>query len=205
MQPSWGAPGDRPPTPDKPLLRRPGVIIALIVAGLLVVGGVNGALSSTAPSSTTVTTRVVAAGPAATEPATTAGATTVAPKTTVPATTTAPKPKPTRPPRTQPPVPPLTVRIVSLAPSGQGNPATAVVQTVGGARCDIEVDYASGPSTAAGLDPKTAPASGAIYWTWLVGTRTTPGSWPVSVTCEKGGDSRTVERELVVRDTGKPG
>jgi hypothetical protein len=45
------------------------------------------------------------------------------------------------------------------------------------------VRYKSGPSTAAGLIPKTTDANGDVAWSWKVGTRTTPGSWPVTITC----------------------
>ena len=34
-----------------------------------------------------------------------------------------------------------------------------------------------------GLGPKTTDASGAVAWSWTVGTNTSPGSWPVTVTC----------------------
>jgi micrococcal nuclease len=94
---------------------------------------------------------------------------------------------------------------VSLPATGQGNRVTATVRTAPRAACSIEVEYAAGPSEAAGLDPKAASSSGTVSWTWLVGTRTTPGDWPVTVTCSKGSDSQTDERLLTVLDTGKSG
>jgi hypothetical protein len=119
--------------------------------------------------------------------------------------TTTPPPRPsTRPPTTKP-APPLTVAIVSLPPTGQGSYATATVQTAPAASCSIQVEYKSGPATAAGLDPKTASASGAVQWTWKVGTRTTPGSWPVTVTCTRRSASESDQRFLTVLDTGNPG
>lgn len=36
-----------------------------------------------------------------------------------------------------------------------------------------------------------ADAKGNISWSWMVGTRTTPGSWPVVITC--GGEVATTE------------
>lgn len=56
----------------------------------------------------------------------------------------------------------------------------------------------SGKSTAAGLDDKTAAANGVVAWTWKVGTNTTPGSWPVTVTCHNSGGSATLQTTLQV-------
>ena len=66
------------------------------------------------------------------------------------------------------------------------------------------VEYKSWPSTARGLDPKTAAATGTVAWSWLVGPRTTPGSWPVTVTCTRGGQTDTAQRDLTVLDSGNP-
>jgi hypothetical protein len=65
-----------------------------------------------------------------------------------------------------------------------GNVASITVKTTPGATGYIEVDYSSGASKAAGLGPKTADGSGKITWSWTVGTRTTPGSWPVIITVD---------------------
>ena len=148
--------------------------------------------------------------------------TTTRPPTAVPPTTAAARTSPTivRPTSARPttaspralaplvsrqPAPALSVRILSLPATGQGNRVTATVKTASGAVCSIEVTYKSGPSKAAGLGRKTASSSGRLTWTWLVGTRTTPGDWPVTVTCQKGSASHSDERELTVRDTGRPG
>lgn len=82
-------------------------------------------------------------------------------------------PKPSSPPPATKPAPAFTVQIVSLPPTGQGSVATAIALTTPAANCSIDVDYKSGPATAAGLDPKTASGAGAVRWTWKVGTRTT--------------------------------
>jgi hypothetical protein len=119
--------------------------------------------------------------------------------------TRTPPPAPAPRPRTPRPAPPLTVTIVSLPPAGQGNVATATAQTASSANCSIVVEYKSGPSTARGLYPKTASSAGTVAWSWIVGTRTTPGSWPVTVTCSRGGQTDTAQRFLTVLDTGKPG
>jgi endonuclease YncB( thermonuclease family) len=71
--------------------------------------------------------------------------------------------------------PPGTVR--------RGARATVAAHTTPGAQCSIVVRYKSGPSKAQGLGPKKADAKGDVAWTWMVGTRTTPGSWPVTITC----------------------
>jgi len=144
-------------------------------------------------------------------PTTTHPPTATRPPTTLPPSPGSPKaPVTSRLPRpsTRPPVPPsapLTVAIVSLPPAGQGSIATATVHTAAHANCTIEVEYKSGPSTAAGLYPKTASASGAVSWNWVVGTRTTPGDWPVTVTCTRGGAVESDQQFLTVIDTGKPG
>ena len=76
------------------------------------------------------------------------------------------------------------VKLVSLSsPVSPGNPASITIKTVASARCQITVQYLSGPSKAKGLIPQTADSEGQVTWTWLVGSRTTPGTWPIIVTC----------------------
>ncbi|MGZ8514451.1 MAG: hypothetical protein ACXWXA_05350 [Candidatus Limnocylindrales bacterium] len=71
----------------------------------------------------------------------------------------------------------LTVRISSVtSPAYRNATATLGARTHAGARCSIEVDYASGPSSAAGLAAKTATSSGSVSWTWKIGGRTTKGT-----------------------------
>lgn len=147
--------------------------------------------------------------PTPSPPATTARPTAPIPRVTVaprrPTRTLPPAPRPRTPKPTARPAPPLTVTIIGLLPTGQGNVATASAQTAPRADCSIEVEYKSGPSTARGLNPKTASGAGAVTWSWIVGSRTTPGSWPVTVSCSRGGQSETTQRFLMVLDTGKPG
>lgn len=60
--------------------------------------------------------------------------------------------------------------------------------------------YASGPSRAQGLDPKTADDAGGVTWSWTVGTNTTLGSWPVDVRCTSpGGQSASARQFFVVQ------
>jgi hypothetical protein len=83
------------------------------------------------------------------------------------------------------------VRQVSLtSPVSAGSDATLVVAVPSGTPCSIVVTYKSGPSEAAGLYPQRARA-GRITWTWTVGTRTTPGRWPIDVSCGAAGDLHT--------------
>jgi hypothetical protein len=94
----------------------------------------------------------------------------------------------------------ITVRITSLtSPVSRGSFASIAARTKAGAACTITVEYKSGPSSAAGLGPKTASSTGSVSWTWRVGTRTTVGSWPVTVTCSSGGQSSSAERSFLVR------
>jgi hypothetical protein len=74
-------------------------------------------------------------------------------------------------------------------PSGSpGQYATLAVAVSPSATCSIVVSYKSGPSEAKGLGPKRG---GRISWTWKIGTRTTPGSWPITVSCGRAGTVRT--------------
>jgi hypothetical protein len=80
------------------------------------------------------------------------------------------------------------VRVTSPLPAGAY--ATLVARVVPRRLCKITVYYKSGPSTAQGLYPKR-PRNGRVSWTWKVGTRTTPGRWPIRVACGSAGSFRT--------------
>jgi len=141
-------------------------------------GGVGGGtLSTTKPESASTPT------PKATSTPT---------PTPTPIPTPSPTPTPTpRPAATAPvqpaqpaPVQPATVRLVNAPLSARhGTATTLIVKTSPNTGCSIEVDYKSGPSTAQGLGPKTSDAAGNVSWTWIVGSRTTLGQWPIYVTC----------------------
>lgn len=82
----------------------------------------------------------------------------------------------------------LHLEIVSVtSPIGRGYTATLQARTEPGAYCTIAVYYKSGRSTASGLYPKQADSQGNVSWSWKVGTRTTPGSWPIKVTASLEG------------------
>ena len=86
-----------------------------------------------------------------------------------------------------------SVRLVGISPqpAHRGNPVTLTAR-VSSLRvtCSITVYYKSGPSHAKGLYPKR-PTGHRVSWTWLVGTRTTPGRWPIYVSCGSAGALRT--------------
>lgn len=104
--------------------------------------------------------------------------------------------EPDVPPPLDPPAAPSGLTILSepgaVVP---GNGASITVQTTPGAQCQIVVRYKSGPSKAKGLEPKTARDDGRVSWHWTVGRNTTPGDWPVTVTC----DGQSVQATLTVK------
>lgn len=73
-----------------------------------------------------------------------------------------------------------------------GSDAALQVRTAPNTSCSIEVDYKSGPSKAAGLGAATSDATGNVSWTWKVGANTTPGSWPIIVTCGSASAQTTI-------------
>ena len=85
-----------------------------------------------------------------------------------------------------------TVRLVRVtSPISAGSYATLTASVSPRRTCSITVYYYSGPSEAAGLYPKRPNAQGRVSWTWKVGTRTTPGRWPITVSCGSAGTLRT--------------
>jgi hypothetical protein len=62
-----------------------------------------------------------------------------------------------------------------------GNYASITIHGVPGTTASIEVIYKSGPSHVSGLLPETVDTTGNVSWQWKVGTRTTPGNWPVYI------------------------
>lgn len=106
------------------------------------------------------------------------------PTTPTSSPTPTPTPAPAPRPATPAPVQPATVGFVNAPLSARhGTATTLIIKTLPNTGCLIEVDYKSGPSTAQGLGPKTSDAAGNVSWTWIVGSRTTPGQWPIYVTC----------------------
>src|SRR5213593_3503528 len=88
------------------------------------------------------------------------------------------------------------VRLVRVtSPIGAGSYAHLTASVSPSRTCSISVSYKSGRSHAAGLYPKR-PTGGRVSWTWKVGTRTTPGRWPIVVSC---GSAGTLHTSFVVR------
>jgi hypothetical protein len=83
------------------------------------------------------------------------------------------------------------VRVVRVSsPISAGAYATLTVSVTPARSCSITVHYKSGPSRAQGLYPKRA-VRGLVSWSWKVGTNTTPGRWPITVSCGSAGTLRT--------------
>jgi hypothetical protein len=157
----------------------------------------TGSTSATSTPRPTATLSFVA-GPSvapSTSPSIAAAAPTATAKPT-PKPTAKPTPKPTPKP-TKAPALALTASVTS--PVDAGSQAKVTAKTHASARCSIEVDYASGPSDAAGLGSKKANSSGSVSWVWKVGTNTTPGTWDIYVTCTWSGLEKTKHLRFRVR------
>jgi len=104
-----------------------------------------------------------------------------------PAATTPPQatPAPTAVPAQTPVSAPEGGVTITRAPGTvrRGATATVAAHTAPSVQCSIVVRYKSRPSKAQGLGPKTADEGGDVAWSWKVGTNTTPGAWPVIITC----------------------
>lgn len=80
---------------------------------------------------------------------------------------------------------PQTLQLVSLtSPITAGKQATLRARGLAGAEYDISVRYASGESTAAGLEPQRADENGMLEWTFRVSSRVAEGDYPVTVSGE---------------------
>jgi len=116
------------------------------------------------------------------------GATTSVPSTPASATSTTPptaSPTPTETPAPSQPVPEqLQVTFPNGPASGRpGQTANLTAHYQPGVSCSIVVHYKSGPSRAQGLIAKATNGAGLVSWSWFIGTNTTPGQWPIDVTC----------------------
>ncbi|SHI13688.1 hypothetical protein SAMN02745823_02719 [Sporobacter termitidis DSM 10068] len=103
-----------------------------------------------------------------------------------------PSPSPEQTPASKPSPSPASIELVNLtSPVKHGTNATITIKGQPNTDYDITVYYKSGPSTASGLTEKTSNSSGKVSWTWKVGTRTTPGTW--TITISGGGQSETFD------------
>jgi flagellar motor protein MotB len=188
--------------------RQRAVIIVAGLIGVLALGSLAGGGQGTAVPSPTGLAAVGTATASPTTPASTAPTASPA-ATTSPSPTPEPTPAPTAEPTAKPtpkatpkatPRPTLKIAFARFtSPVTGGANATVTVKTAARARCSIDVEYKSGSSTAAGLGDKTASSAGVASWTWKVGPNTTPGSWPVTVSCSKAGASKSITKYLRVR------
>jgi hypothetical protein len=114
------------------------------------------------------------------------------PTTSLPATATAPTqatatPTPEPTPTEAPALPqPATLEVTFPNGPASGRPGQTANLTAhyqSGVSCGIVVHYKSGPSRAQGLTAKTTNGAGLVSWSWFIGTNTTPGQWPIDVTC----------------------
>ena len=75
-----------------------------------------------------------------------------------------------------------TLRLISLtSPIEAGKQATLTAQGLPGTEYSIAVRYASGNSTAAGLEPQRADENGRLEGTFRVSSRVAAGEYPVTV------------------------
>lgn len=111
-----------------------------------------------------------------------------------PAPGTSPEPQASPAPVPQPnpaPVEEDKLAVISLTETvSAGETASVAIRGKPHTQYSITVTYKSGPSKAAGLETKTTGADGRVTWSWKVGTRTTPGTYPITIS--GGGESITV-------------
>ncbi|MBQ7337049.1 MAG: hypothetical protein IJW40_01210 [Clostridia bacterium] len=94
--------------------------------------------------------------------------------------------------------PSTTVLQVSslTSPIKAGHKATLTARGMAGGEYDISVRYASGESTAQGLEPQRAAADGSLSWTFRVSSRVAAGEYPITLS----GEGETVTVTLVVTE-----
>jgi outer membrane biosynthesis protein TonB len=172
--------------------RQKAAIVGAGLVGVLAISSVMGGTNDSGGGVPNDLAAVKSAEPSIATPQPTPTATLEPTPTATPEPTPEPTAEPTPEPTPKPTPKPTAEPTLALAftkftsPVNAGANATATVMTTAGARCFIDVEYKSGSSTAAGLGDKTASSTGVVSWTWKVGSRTTPGSWPVTVGCSKG-------------------
>lgn len=187
-----------------PVFRSPRRLIAvggwISIGVAMVIAAAFAAPPATTPSGGTPTVAVRESSPSPVGSTTQSSPAAVTPTPTpTPLPKASPTPSPTplpspTPSPVQPPPPAFTPITFLNAPltAAPNQTVTLSVRTGASVYCTIEVDYASGVSTAQGLTPKTSSSSGSVSWTWKVGGRTTPGTWPITVSCGNNSASTTI-------------
>ena len=188
-----------------------GILIAVVILAAAIGSSMGGNAAGQSPSAPPAAPGLglglvgqgaspLEATPAPTDVAASPATASVAAPTTKAGATPKPTAKPKSKSTTAPASTKLSVKVNSRTASVPRNStATVSIKTSPNARCSIEVDYKSGPSTAAGLGDKTASSSGTASWSWKVGSNTTRGTWPIFVTCDLGSRSGGVDTSFTVR------
>lgn len=139
---------------------------------------------------------VAACGSSAGSPAPSTAAKSPAPTSQVLGATSRPtaQAKPTADPNA------LAVKVTAYTKSVQrGGSASVTIKTMPGAECGISVLYSGSPSSAKGLEPKTADTKGAILWKWTVASNIKKGTWPIDISCSVGDRTGDAETKLTVK------
>lgn len=169
-------------------MKKPARILAFVLASLVLTGCASlrrqTALPETAREVPTTAWTMAPTTESATIP-------TTQPPTTEPTTfpTTEPTTEPTTVPTTEPVYEGLTVTDWSQSVK-PGDTGYAEIQGKPGVHYSITVYYKSGASKAKGLDPQTADDTGTAAWHWKVGSKTSPGTFRITIT--GGGETQTV-------------
>lgn len=169
-------------------MKKPARILAFVLASLVLTGCASLRRQTALPETAQEVPTTAWTMAPTTEPATIP---TTQPPTTEPTTfpTTAPTTEPTTVPTTEPVYEGLTVTDWSQSVK-PGDTGYAEIQGKPGARYSITVYYKSGASKAKGLDPQTADDTGTAAWHWKVGSKTSPGTFRITIT--GGGETQTV-------------
>lgn len=106
--------------------------------------------------------------------------------------TTLPTTQPATVPTTQPETEPTETEPVETEYTGltvadwsqtvtPGDTGFVTIQGKPGVTYTITVTYKSGPSKAKGLEPKTADEAGTVTWQWKIGSKTSSGTFTITV------------------------
>jgi hypothetical protein len=109
-----------------------------------------------------------------------------------------PTPEPTPVPTLAPL--PLPLKLVkATGPVAPSDRAKLTVRTIAQSTCTIDVQYDTVSSEAQGLDEKGTGDGTLITWTWIVGSNTAAGRWPIYVTCVKGDRTGKLATSILVK------
>lgn len=88
------------------------------------------------------------------------------------------------------------IKLISFSPvpCNPGDEVTITVQGTPNTPYSIKVVYKSGASTSKDLKSKTSDSNGIVSWTWKVGTKTSLGTYPVTIS---GGNQKYTAQLIV--------